>query len=104
MATWCEELTHWKRPQFWERLKAIGEGVAEAEVVREHYQFNGHEFEQTLGDSGRQRRLACCSPQGQRVGHDLATEQHLWNSVKINHFINVKLYRITINLQGVKAT
>ena len=25
MATWCEELTHWKRPWCWERLKA-GEG------------------------------------------------------------------------------
>ena len=24
--TWCEELTHWKRPWFWERLKAGGEG------------------------------------------------------------------------------
>ena len=23
---WCEELTHWKRPQCWERLKAGGEG------------------------------------------------------------------------------
>ena len=22
LATWCEELTHWKRPWFWERLKA----------------------------------------------------------------------------------
>ena len=26
LATWCEELTHWKRPWFWERLKAKGEG------------------------------------------------------------------------------
>ena len=26
LATWCEELTHWKRPWFWERLKARGEG------------------------------------------------------------------------------
>ena len=25
-ATWYEELTHWKRPWFWERLKARGEG------------------------------------------------------------------------------
>ena len=25
-AIWCEELTHWKRPQWWERLKAGGEG------------------------------------------------------------------------------
>ena len=23
---WCEELTHWKSPWFWERLKAGGEG------------------------------------------------------------------------------
>ena len=26
LATWCEGLTHWKRPWFWERLKAGGEG------------------------------------------------------------------------------
>ena len=26
LATWCEELTHWKRPWFWERLRAGGEG------------------------------------------------------------------------------
>ena len=25
-ATWYEELTHWKRPWFWERLKVRGEG------------------------------------------------------------------------------
>ena len=26
LVTWCKELTHWKRPWFWERLKAGGEG------------------------------------------------------------------------------
>ena len=26
LATWCEELTHWKSPCCWERLKAEGEG------------------------------------------------------------------------------
>ena len=26
LATWCEELTHWKTPWCWERLKAGGEG------------------------------------------------------------------------------
>ena len=26
LATWCEELTHLKRPWFWERLRAGGEG------------------------------------------------------------------------------
>ena len=28
LATWCEELTHWKRPWCWERLNAGGEGVS----------------------------------------------------------------------------
>ena len=26
LADWCEELTHWKRPWCWERLRAGGEG------------------------------------------------------------------------------
>ena len=26
LATWCKELTHWKRPWCWDRLKAGGEG------------------------------------------------------------------------------
>ena len=26
LATWCKELTHWKRPWCWETLKAGGEG------------------------------------------------------------------------------
>ena len=26
LATWCEELTHWKSPWCWERLKVEGEG------------------------------------------------------------------------------
>ena len=26
LITWCEELTHWKRPGCWERLRAGGEG------------------------------------------------------------------------------
>ena len=26
LATWCKELTHWKRPWSWERLKTGGEG------------------------------------------------------------------------------
>ena len=34
-------------------------GMTEDEMVRWHHLFNGHEFEQTLGDSGRQRSLAC---------------------------------------------
>ena len=36
-------------------------GVAKDEMVGWHHQLNGHEFEQTSGDSGGQRSLACCS-------------------------------------------
>ena len=35
--------------------------MTEDETVRLHHQLNEHEFEQTLGDSGGQRSLACCN-------------------------------------------
>ena len=31
-------------------------------MIRWHYRLNGHEFEQTPGDSEGQGSLACCSP------------------------------------------
>ena len=34
LAIWCEELTHWKRPWCWERLKAKEGATAGAEMVR----------------------------------------------------------------------
>ena len=34
------------------------------EMVGWHHQLNGHESEQTLGDSEGQRILPCCNPQG----------------------------------------
>ena len=35
-------------------------------MVGWHHQLSGHEFEQTLGDSGGQGILACCSPWGRK--------------------------------------
>ena len=50
--------------------------AAEDEMVGQHHQLNGHEFEQTLGDSEGQGNLVCYSPWGpQRIGHNLVTEQ-----------------------------
>ena len=40
--------------------------VAEDEMIREQDQLNGHEFEQTLGDSEGQGSMACCSPFGHK--------------------------------------
>ena len=36
-------------------------GATEDETVGWHHRLNGHEFEQTPGDSERQGSLACCS-------------------------------------------
>ena len=41
----------------------------EDEMVKQHHQLNGHEFEQTSGDSEGQQSLL------QRVRQDLAVEQ-----------------------------
>ena len=47
--------------------KTEGEkGVTEDEMVGWHHQLNGHEFEQTLGDSEGQGSLECCSPWGHK--------------------------------------
>ena len=39
-----------------------GKGVTEDEMIGWHHRFNGHEFEQTLGDGEEQGSLACCGP------------------------------------------
>ena len=38
-------------------------GATEDEMVGWYHPHNGHELEQTPGDSGRQGSLVCCSPQ-----------------------------------------
>ena len=65
----------------WERLKTRGEGATEDKTVGWHHQFNGHEFEQTLGDGGAQGSLECWSPRGRRVGHNWVTKQ--WQEMHV---------------------
>ena len=64
--------------------------VAEDEMVGWHHQLNGHEFEQTLGDSERQVSLACCSAWCHRAGCDLATE---WQQI-LNLRTEITLFSI----------
>ena len=40
--------------------------MSEDEMVGWHHRLDGHEFEQTLGDGGRQGRLVRCSPWGHK--------------------------------------
>ena len=39
-------------------------GTTEDEMVGWHHRLNGHEFEQTPGNSEGQGSLVCCSPWG----------------------------------------
>ena len=41
-------------------------GATEDEIVGWYHQLNGHEFEQTLGDSKGQGSLQCCSLWGHK--------------------------------------
>ena len=75
LATWCEELTHLKRPWCWERLK-VGEAGDDRrwDVWGWHHWLDGHELKQALGVDDRQGSLVCCSPWGHKVRHNWATE------------------------------
>ena len=86
-----KELTHWKRPWCWVRLRVGGEGGdrgwdgwmasptqwtwVEDEMVGWHHQLNGHEFEQVPGVGDGQGSLVWYSPWGcKKVRHDWVTE------------------------------
>ena len=78
LATWWEELTHWKRPWCWERLKAGGEGVDRgwdgwmASPTRWTWVWASSGSWWWTGRPGVLRSMG-----SQRVGHDWATELHL---------------------------
>ena len=67
--TWCKKLTHWKRPWYWETLRAGKEeghrgwdGWIASPL--DSMESNGHEFQQIPRDTEGQGSLACCSPCG----------------------------------------
>ena len=75
LATWCKELTTRKYPDAGKGWGQEEKGATEDEMVGWHHWFNGHEFDQTPGESEEQGSLACCSPEFQRVRHNRVTEE-----------------------------
>ena len=75
LATWCEELTHLKRPWCWERLKAGGEGD---NTGWDGWMASLTQWTWVWINSGNWRwtgRPGVLQSMGlQRVGHDWATE------------------------------
>ena len=51
-----------KDPDAGKEWRQEEKGTTEDEMVWRPYQLNGHEFQQTQGDSKGQGRLVCCSP------------------------------------------
>ena len=76
LATWCEELTHWKRPRLWERFKAKGE---EGDREWDDWVALPVQWIWTSLNSGRWwgtgRPTVMQSMGFQRVRHNLVTEQ-----------------------------
>ena len=64
LGTWCEELTQWKRPLILGKIEGKRRRAWWDEMVRCHPWLNGHEFEETQGDS--EGSLTCCSPWGHK--------------------------------------
>ena len=66
LAIWCKELTHWKRPWCWERLKAGGEEDDRGwdGWMASPTQWTWVWLAAGVGDG--QGSLACCSPWGRK--------------------------------------
>ena len=62
LAIWCEELTHLKYPDAGQDWRQEEKGMAEDEMAGWQHRFDGHEFEQTPGDSEGLGSLVCYSP------------------------------------------
>ena len=81
LAAWCEELTHWKRPWCWERLRAGGEGDGRgwngwmASLTLWTWVWVNSESWRWTGKPGVLQSMGL-----QRVGHNWATELN-WGSV-----------------------
>ena len=96
LATGCEELTHYKRPWCWERLKVGGEGDNRV-WDGWHHRLDGHEFEQASGVGGGQGSLACCNSWGCRVRQDWVTELN-WFTKSIGYINQIKLNRFLLEI------
>ena len=76
LATWCKELSHWKRPRCWERLRAGGEGGDREGDGRMASSTWWTWLWASSGRWWRKGKLCVLQPVGsERVRHDWATER-----------------------------
>ena len=87
LATWCKELTHWKRPWCWERWRAGGEGDDRG---WDGWMASPTHWRWVWVDSGSWwwtgRPGVLQSMGSQRVGHDWATEPN-WARTRVYDYV-----------------
>ena len=81
LATWCKELTHWKRPWCWENWSQEEKRMIEDEMVGWHHWLDGCAFEWTPGVGDGQGGLACCDSWG--IKESDTTEQLNWTEMYV---------------------
>ena len=102
LATWCKELTHWKRPWSWERLKAGREGDERgwdgwmASLTRWTWAWASSGSWWWTGKPGVLQSLG-----SQGVGHDWATELNCTVTVWVR-WSPTQTYRLTpVNMKAL---
>ena len=76
LATWWEELTHWKRPDAGKDWRQEEKGTPEDEMAGRHHWLDGCESGWTPGVGDGQGDLACCDSWGSKESD--TTEQLNW--------------------------
>ena len=79
LATWWEELTHWKRLWCWKSWRQEEKGMTEDEMVGWHHWLDGYEFESAPGVGDGLGNLVCCSLWGCKESD--TTEQLNWTEL-----------------------
>ena len=96
LATWCKELTHWKIPWCWERLKAGGEGDNKgwdgwmASPTQWTWVWVNSRSWWRTGRPGMLQSMG-----SQRVGHDWVTELN-WTELYYNPFFYLVASHVSV--------
>ena len=88
---WSSDVKNWFIEDWGQQEKS----TAEDKMIAWHHWLNGHEFEEAPGVGDGQGGLACCSPWGQRVRQDWATELN-WTEkpcVACNYELSIVCHR-----------
>ena len=103
LATWCKELTHWKRLWCWERLRAGGEGDDRgwdgwmASLTQWTWVWVNSGSWWWTGRPGLFRFMG-----SQRVGHDWTAELNWTEFVFINIWTYLATHGILVSWPGIK--